>query len=80
MNTHLRVAFHVPDGKLTQDNLDDALECVQRMACQQNKGNRPIFLLLDTRTVRLGSDMTTNDHEMDFVIRLWNEPSIKEIA
>jgi len=73
--SHLRVAFHVPNGRLTQDDLDTALECVERMALQQNKGNRPVFLMLDTKKVR-DSEILPSDQTVDFVVRLYGEKRI----
>ena len=70
---HLRVAFHVPSGTLTQDDMDSALECVEKMALQQNKGDRPIFLILDNKVTR-PEEFYSNDETMDFVIRLYGEP------
>jgi len=71
MNNHLRVAFHVPSGRLNQECLDTVIENVQRMALQQNKGNRPIFLLLNSRKIYIG-EQTANDGTMDFVVTLDN--------
>ena len=68
----IRTALHVPSGRLTQEDLDTFLECVDKMILLNNLGDRPIFLLLDNRKVQ-HEEFVSGDGTMDFVGRLHND-------
>jgi len=64
--------MHVPSGRLTQEDLDTFLECVDKMILLNRLGDRPIFLLLDNRKVQ-HEEFVSGDSTMDFVGRLHND-------
>lgn len=69
MSEHIRVALHAPGGKLSQDNLDTILDVIKNQALRLNKGNKPIFMMIDSHKVREG-ERVSGDDTMDFVVRL----------